>query len=245
MRVKHSRIGSALAAGSVGFVVLAAGGPGAIAGPKSPQRDNSAAVLLARVQRAYRHTPGIELAAAARSTSARAQARRFLLQLHDGTLTAEEFIGPGGHGVRLVARRGGPTFLRAAGRSCWRRLHNSNPRWILKSPTGLLRRLHSSDPRTLLNVGSPFPEHGKVLIRRQKSGVRQLVIETHSAFWFLAGTVVPSQIARKSFLTITPNPATYIIRSIQVRAPEPAVRAKLTVKPLTARPSIPRPTPTC
>ena len=226
MRVKHSGVGSALAAGSVGFVVLAAGGPGAIAGPKSPQRGNSAAVLLARVQRAYRHTPGIELVAAARSTSASAQARRFLLQLRDGTVTAEEFIGPGSHGVRLVARRGGSTFLRAAGRSCW-------------------RRLHSSDPRTLLNVGSPFPEHGKVLIRGNKSGVRQLVIETHSAFWFLAGTVVPSKIARKSFLTITPNPATYIIRSIQVRAPEPAVRAKLTVKPLTARPSIPRPTPIC
>jgi hypothetical protein len=234
MRVKHCRVGSALAAGSVGFVVLAAGGPGAIAGPKSLQRGNSAAVLLARVQRAYRHTPGIELVAAARSTSANAQARRFLLQLHDGfllqlhdgTVTGEAFIGPGGHGLRLVARRGGSTFLRTAGRSCW-------------------RRLHSSDPRTLLNVGSPFPEHGKVLIRRNKSGLRQLVIETHSAFWFLAGTVVPSKIARKSFLTITPNPATYIIRSIQVRAPEPAVRAKLTVKPLTARPSIPRPTPIC
>jgi hypothetical protein len=228
MKVTHSRLGNALAAGSVGLVLTVGTGAAAAFGDAqtSPQRGNPAAVLLARVQHAYRHTPGIELAATTTSMSARAQARRFLLQLHDGTVTVEEFIGPGGHGVRLVARRGGPTFLRAAGRRCWRRLHNS-------------------DPRMLLNVGLPFPEHGKVLIRRNKSGARQLVIETHSAFWFLAGTVVPSPIARKSFLTITPNPATYIIRSIQVRAPEPAVRAKLTVKPLTARPSIPRPTPTC
>jgi hypothetical protein len=57
--------------------------------------------------------------------------------------------------------------------------------------------------------------------------------------------VVPTRIARKSFLAIAPNPAAYIIPSIQVRAPEPAVRATLTVKPLTARPSIARTTPAC
>jgi hypothetical protein len=50
---------------------------------KGPQRSNPAAVLLARVQRAYRHTPGIELAAAARSSSASAEARRFLLRLRN------------------------------------------------------------------------------------------------------------------------------------------------------------------
>ena len=238
MRVKHSCVRSALAAGSIGFVVLAAGVGVAASG-------NSGLVLLTRVQRAYRHTPGIELTAAAGSSSSSARSGRFLLRLRNGTVTAEEFIGPGRHGVLVVARRGGSTFMRTAGRSCWRRLRHSNPEWVLKSSVGLLGRLHTSDPRTLLNVGWPFPEHGKVLTRRNKTGAVQLVIETHSAFWFLAGSVVPRKIARKSFLTITPNPATHIIRFIQVRAPEPAVRARLRVKPLKARPSIPRPTPTC
>jgi hypothetical protein len=220
MKIKHSRVRNVLAAGSVGLALLAAGAVAA-AGTGS-----GAATLLSRVQHAYRNTPGIELAATARSRSARTPARRFLLGLHHGTVTAEEFIGPGRHGVLLVARRGGPTFRRVAGGSCW-------------------GRLHRSDSRTLLNVGSPFPEHGKALIRHNKAGVRQLVIETHSAFWYLAGSVVPAQIARKSFLTVTPNAATYTIRSIRVRAPEPSVQATLTVKPLTSRPPIPRPTPTC
>jgi hypothetical protein len=238
MRFKHSYARGALAAGSAGFVVLAAGVSVAASG-------NPAFVPLTRVQRAYRHTPGIELTAAAGSSSASAQSRRFLLWLRNGIVTAEEFIDPGRHGVLVVARRGSSTFMRAAEQSCWRRLRDSNPAWVLKNPVDLLARLHRSDPRTLLNVGWPFPEHGKVLTRRNKTGALQLVIETHSAFWFLAGSVVPKKIARKSFLTITPNPATHIIRSIQVGAPEPVVRATLRVKPLKARPSIPRPTPTC
>jgi hypothetical protein len=81
-------------------------------------------------------------------------------------------------------------------------------------------------------VGYPFPDNGKALIRHNAAGVRQLVIETHSAFWYLAGTLVPRKIARKSFLTVTPNPRTYKISSVHVTAPEPAVRATLTVRPL-------------
>ena len=60
------------------------------------------------------------------------QSRRFLLALHDGTVSAEEFIGPGRHGLLLVAREDGPTFMRAAGAACWRPLHHSTKRWILK-----------------------------------------------------------------------------------------------------------------
>jgi hypothetical protein len=192
--------------------------------------------------------PGVELVAVARSKSGEAQGRRFLLALNNGTIRAEEFIGPGRHGVRLVARDNGPTFVRAAGAICWRRLHHSNKRWIFKfnkTPRGPLGRLEESDPRTLLNVGDGFPDDGKTLIQRNKTGAQQLVIETHAAFWYLAGSVAPKKIARKSFLTITPNSRNHQITTIQVHAPEPAVRATLTVKPLTTRPSIPRPTPTC
>ena len=101
------------------------------------------------------------------------------------------------------------------------------------------------DPRTLLNVGAWFPDDGKTLISRNKTGAEQLEIETPGGFWFLAGTAVPSHLAPKSFLTITPNPRSHRISSIQVRAPERAVRATLTVEPLSTRPAILRPTSTC
>jgi hypothetical protein len=233
MAMRQSGARNALAVGSMGLVLLAP-----CAGAATASRSSSGA-LLSPVNRAYRQIPGIELTATVN------QSRQFLLGLLDGTVTEEEFIAPGRHGVRLVARRGGSTFMRAAGDSCWRRLHNSNPRWVLKSPVGVMGRLDRSDPRSLLNVGYPFPEHGKVLVQHSKTGARKLVIETHSAFWFLAGSLVPQKIARKSFLTIEPNPVTHKIRSIQVTAPEPEVRATLTVKPLKASPSIPRPMPTC
>jgi hypothetical protein len=241
MRVERSLPRSVAAAGSVGILLaLLAGGADLAAAA-----GNSGPSLLSRVQRAYDHVPGVELTAATRSGSAGAQSRRFLLALHAGTVTAEEFIGPGRHGVLLVGRRGGPTFVRGAGKACWRRLHHSNPNWVLKSKRGVVGRLQKSDPRTLLNAGYPFPDNGKALIRHNTPGVRQLVIETHSAFWYLAGAVVPRRIARKSFLTVTPNPRTYEIPSLDITAPEPAVRATLTVKPLPTRPSIQRPIPTC
>jgi hypothetical protein len=237
----RSRIRTFLAAGFLGLVLLGAGAIAAASG-------GSGGAPLAQVHRAYRHVPGIMLTATARSASAGPQTRRFLLALQDGTVSAEEFIGPGRHGLRLVARRPGPTFMRAAGTACWRRLRHSTRRWVLRfrnTPHGSLPRREEMDPRTLLNVGAGFPDEGKTLIRRNKTRAEQLEIETPGGFWFLAGTAVPSHLAPKSFLTITPNPRSHRISSIQVHAPERAVRATLAVKPLSVRPTIPRPTPTC
>jgi hypothetical protein len=171
--------------------------------------------------RAYRHASGIEFATAA--TGSHAPARRFLLTLHNGTVTAEAFIGP--RGLALVRRTGGPTFLRAAGARCW-------------------RRLGKEDNRTLLNVGAPFPKNGKVALSSHTAPrfahPRQIIIETADGFWYLTPPV-PSRATYKSFLTIEFNPTTYAIRSIGVRDPDPAVRATLTVAPLTDRPDNPKP----
>jgi hypothetical protein len=200
---------------------------------------------LAPVKNAYRGVAGVELTA---SPPVGSRTPRFLLALHDGTVNAEEFIGPGQHGLLLVARQSGPTFTRAPGTDCWRPLPHSTKRSILKAlntPAGSLGRLEKSDPRTLLNVGYWFPDEGKTLTLANTTGARKLEIETHDAFWFLAGTANPSHLAPKSFLTITPNPLSHRITSIQVRAPEPTVRATLTVRPLATTPLIPRPTPTC
>jgi hypothetical protein len=164
--------------------------------------------LLAPVKRAYSHVPGVELTARTRSISDGSQPRRFLLAMQNGTVSAEEFIGPGRHGLTLVARENSPTFMRSAGATCWRPLHHSTKRWILKrlkTRTGSLGRLEKSDPRTLLNVGYWFPDEGKALTLGHKAGARELLIETHDAFWFLAGTAKLPHPVPKSFLTITPQ----------------------------------------
>jgi hypothetical protein len=238
VRILRAGARRTLAAALVGFALLGASacpatairqgaaGRGPVGGPQSRSIGPPAALaLLARVKHAYRHAPGLELATTS-PRPASAQARRFLLRLHDGIVIAEAFTGPGRQGVALVARRGSPTFLRTAGTRCW-------------------RSLAGSDPRTLRNLGAPFPENGKLLLDNNDARARQLVIETHSGFWFLASHVAAPTVTRKSFLTLTLNPATYAIRSIRVRTPDPAVRADLTVKPLIAAPSIPRPTPSC
>jgi hypothetical protein len=111
--------------------------------------------------------------------------------------------------------------MRAAGTACWRPLRDSTKRSILKSlrtPAGSLRRLDESDPRTLLYVGYWFPDEGKAFPLRTNAGGQALEIETHDAFWFLAGTANPSHLAPKSFLTITPNPRSHRIAAIEVRA---------------------------
>jgi hypothetical protein len=205
-------------------------------------------MLLGQVERAYRGVPGVVLTASAGSTSAAPETRRFLLALHDGIVSAEEFMSSGPRGALLVAREGTPTYMRAAGTACWRSLPDSTKRTILKSlntPAGSLRRLERSNPMTLLNVGYWFPDEGKTLTLPTKTTPAELEIETHDAFWFLAGSANPARLAPKSFLTITPNPRTHRIEEIQVRAPEQAVRATLEVTPLTRTPSIPQPQPTC
>src|ERR1700751_5110330 len=121
------RIRSFLTAGFLGLALLGAGAVAAASG-------SSKGEALAKVHRAYRHVPGIVLTATARSAPAGTQTRRFLLALQDGTVSAEEFIGPGRHGLLLVARRPGPTFMRAAGTACWRRLRHSTRRWVLRFP---------------------------------------------------------------------------------------------------------------
>lgn len=142
----------------------------------------------------------------------------------------------------------GPTFLRPEGAACWTALHHSTKQSLLKhldTPAGSLGRLEKADPRTLLNVGYWFPDEGKALTLLSSRGAHELEIETHDAFWYLAGTANPPHLAPKSFLFITPDPRSHRITSIQVRAPESAVRATLAVKPLAARPLIPQPTPIC
>jgi hypothetical protein len=188
-------------------------------GPISPSLGNADSIgVLLQIQRAYRRASGVELTTRSGSSP---PSRRFVLDLHDGKVTAEAFIGPAG--LALVRRTvASPTFMRAAGSTCW-------------------RRLAKEDPRTLLNVGAPFPENGKVT-----SDNRQLLIETHDGFWgYLASHVVPSITFYKSFLTISYDQVSHDIGAIVVRAPDHRVLATQTVKRLAKVPTMPMTSPAC
>ncbi len=106
---------------------------GKFAGPGSAK----VKVLFAKVNRAYRHVPAVELAVIPRQSTFRTP-RRFVLILRSGRVVAEEFARAGHGGTTLVATRPGPTYSRPPGARCW-------------------RRLPASSPQTLADVGMPFP----------------------------------------------------------------------------------------
>src|SRR5207248_204698 len=72
---------------------------------------------------------------------------RWTLVLGSGIGVAEQFVGREPSGVTmLVAHRGGPTFAREQGSSCW-------------------RALRSSDRQALDNLGLPFPDQPAMRVR--------------------------------------------------------------------------------
>jgi hypothetical protein len=116
--------------------------------------------------------------------------------------------------------------VRSAHQSCW-------------------RRLAPPDPRNLVNVPRAFPDNGKVAAMTPLRHALRAVIETRSSFWFLASRVKPPDVKGKSFLFLTISPSSHRIRSIRVRQPDPAVNARLLVRALPAKPTLPTPTPAC
>jgi hypothetical protein len=75
----------------------------------------------------------------------------YRLVLRSGIGVAEQvMVGQGGRTTTLVARWGGPTWVRDPGRSCW-------------------RRLAASDPRAIHDLGRRFPDQ---LLTRVKAPLR-------------------------------------------------------------------------
>ena len=66
-------------------------------------------------------------------------------------VVAEQFVGRAPSRVTmLVAKRGGPTFAREPGTSCW-------------------RALRSSDPQAFGNIGLPFPDQPAMRVRAPRT----------------------------------------------------------------------------
>jgi hypothetical protein len=167
---------------------------------------------------------------------------RFLVQLRGGVVVAEEFIGPGSRGAEIVARRGGPTYVRDAARNCW-------------------RPIVASEPRTLVDVGLPYPDSevpSKVMRPRHEATAWLLSTENREDFWFLATQATYHPIAKR-FVNYTLDAKTLLIRSISMQALQNGtmdvhahrhpkliwLTAKLQVRSLTTPPLIASAKPSC
>jgi len=123
------RVGFAGAAALLAFCAAAA------AGAAPPTGDPKGLALLERVRHAYLTVPAVGISLQLGPTSF-----DFKLVLRSGVGVAEQVILVDSAGTTmLVARRGGRTYVRAQGRSCW-------------------RQLAASDPQSIVDLGRRFPD---------------------------------------------------------------------------------------
>lgn len=196
--------------------------------------------LLARVERAYRHVPAVELSVIPRQSTFRSP-RRFVLILRAGVVVAEEFTRPGHDGTTLVARRSQPTYSRAAGAKCWRRLPSSNP-------------------QTLTDVGIPYPSTRveiKVLPPEKTAFGWNVMSENRGEFWFLAlqprhpaHLLDHNHLPLKRFITYAIDARSHQLRSLYIQQPTSRPQstwpeATLRVSTRTTAPRLPTPSPAC
>jgi hypothetical protein len=196
--------------------------------------------LLARVERAYLHAAAVELSVIPRRSTFRSP-RRFVLILRAGVVVAEEFTRPGRGGITLVARRSGPTYSRAAGATCWRRLPAPNP-------------------QTLTDVGIPYPSTRveiKVLPPKQTAFGWNVMSENRGEFWFLAlaqrrpaHLLDHNHLPVKRFITYAIDATSHRLRTIYIQQPSSRPQrtwpeATLRVSTPGTSPRLPAPTPAC
>src|SRR5438067_545868 len=118
----------------------------AAAGAAPPTGDPKGLALLARVQRAYRAVPAIGIALRLGTTNFDLK-----LVLRSGVGLAEQIVVQTPSGTTtLVARRGGPTWAREPGKSCW-------------------QRLPASDSQSIDDLGLPFPSQPRMRVKAPQS----------------------------------------------------------------------------
>lgn len=136
-----------------------------------PTGDARGLALLARVHHAYVGVPGVAISGRTASFT-----YRFALVLRAGIGVAEQFVSTGPAGTtKLVALRGSPTFVRAPGSSCW-------------------RRLAPSARQSFQNIGLPFPDQPRMRVgapRRTATGwLLPVVLEDGALAFAIDGTTL-------------------------------------------------------
>jgi hypothetical protein len=186
------RVGFAGAAALVAFCAAAA------AGAAPPTGDPKGLALLERVHRAYRTVPavGISLRLGAASFD-------YKLVLRAGIGVAEQVVvRQAGRTTTLVARLGGPTWVRDPGRACWRRL----------APA-------PSDSQAIHDLGQRFPDQLLTRVkapRRTPTGWRLPVS--------ISGETAAFVIDRKSLLIrsiVVANPQMSYVEHVTALRPAP------------------------
>jgi hypothetical protein len=243
-RTTTTRSRVALAGAAAALAIMAAGSAspalalpaGKITGPGG----KAVKTLFARVNRAYRQVPAVELTVIPRDSTIRTP-RRFVLILRSGQVAAEEFTRAGRDGTTLVATSSGRTYSRPAGARCWRRLSATNP-------------------ERLTDVGTLFPDPRigiKVLPPQTMSTGLIVKSENRAEFWFLA--LQPKRPAHlldydhlplKRFINYMIDTRSHRLKSIYIQqsSPEPGnfrPHATLKTTALATAPKLPRLTPAC
>ncbi len=150
-RTLSERVASSVRQGFVVAAVVTLLGSNVSAGHATPRvtpptGDRAGLALLERVHHAYADVPAVALTGQAGTLSF-----RFIVVLRSGIVVAEQFEGREPSKVTmLVARRGGPTFAREPGTSCW-------------------RALRSSDPQAFENIGLQFPDQPRMRVRAPRT----------------------------------------------------------------------------
>ncbi|HLY85150.1 MAG TPA: hypothetical protein VKO84_01370 [Gaiellaceae bacterium] len=180
-------------------------------GVPAPRGNTQGLALLRQVHAAYLHVPAAQ-------TRARigAESEHFTLVLQAGITTAEQFvaIGPSGS-IVLVARRGGPTYAREAGTTCWRRLAQSNP-------------------QTLEDVGLRFPDDYRMFVKAPRRA---------GAAWLLPVAGSGRYPDEKGTFTFHINANTMLVQSEVSHISGHTLTNH--VKALNRAPRLTTPTPTC
>ena len=151
----------------------------AAAGAAPPTGDPKGLALLERVHRAYLTVPAVGISIRLGATSF-----DFKLVLRSGIGVAEQVVLREATGVKtIVARRGGATYFRGPGRSCWRKLAASDPQSIkdlgLRFPDHLLTRVNAPR-RTATGWELPVSSKGEpaVLVIDPKSLLLRSIVVT-------------------------------------------------------------------
>lgn len=110
---------------------------GAVISSSVAPSDPRGLALLAQINKAYTHVPGVKIGLTFNGVSVGS----FTEVLRKDTVVAEQFVGSSSAGTTmLVAPEGSPTFAREPGSTCWKALPSKNPQTLtdIGHPTSIL-----------------------------------------------------------------------------------------------------------
>jgi len=184
-------------AAAAGLAVL---GGAAVAAAAPPTGDPKGLALLDRVHGAYRSVPAVSIQLKLGTSTFVAS-----VVLDSGVDVAERLVirTPSGT-TTSVARRGGPTFVRDAGKTCW-------------------RRLAASDPKALDDLGLRFPGHRGIRVGAPSSTATTWRLRFVSEGGRPAFYLIEKKSLRVRSITFTENGRSAYVEHVRTLGAAPAI----------------------